>query len=62
MKASEFVEKIKQAIEKHGDLPVRIDDDVLKNLRFKKDGPYAKESSKDTKGKTFLQIINGNKF
>ena len=62
MKASKFIEKVKQAIDKYGDLPVEIDGEVLKRLKFEKEGPYSPLSTKDTRNKTFLNIINGNKF
>ncbi len=53
MKGSTLIKRIQKAIDKHGDIPVRIDHDTLIYLRVKKS---RSEELNNTHGKFYIDI------
>ncbi len=53
MKASTLIKRIQKAIDKHGDIPVRIDHDDLRCLGIKKS---RSDEFNDTNGRPYIDI------
>ena len=53
MKGSTLIKKIQKAIDKHGDLPIRIDDDTLLYLKVRK---TKSEDLNETNGKHYINV------